>query len=281
MCTVLHQITLCFFLLNPCQSQSGPPGQIMRAGSLITADISLAKFRWNVGVFSQTFRSHKNLDCSTLSHISEVKQSHSWILKNKTSEQGGKHRRGTHTHTAGSWVQFQAVFGVCGTGSLCKTNRPRAGNTRPDPGTVASCHTFHTPTIKIPERIRPQRYIQPSTRSCSFPPSALQHSHLSTALTHSSTTARAPTLTQWERRRRLRTRRPHYSDGKEWYITSASKPRQRYIARFFPEKGHCIRGEHLGVNVVVNHEGLRTETGAWKDPAGGPVDTSFLWRRIQ
>lgn len=99
MCTVLHQITLCFFLLNPCQSQSGPPGQIMRAGSLITADISLAKFRWNVGVFSQTFRSHKNLDCSTLSHISEVKQSHSWILKNKTSEQGGKHRRGTHTHT--------------------------------------------------------------------------------------------------------------------------------------------------------------------------------------
>lgn len=33
------------FLLNPCQSQSGPPGQIMRAGSLIMADISLAKFR--------------------------------------------------------------------------------------------------------------------------------------------------------------------------------------------------------------------------------------------
>lgn len=133
---------------------------------------------------------------------------------------------------------------------------------------------------------QPLKYRRESDLSAtSSPPhvpvrSALQHSHLSTALTHSSTTARAPTLTQWERRRRLRTQRPHYSDGKEWYITSASKPRKRYIARFFPEKGHGIRGEHLGVNVVVNHEGLRTETGAWKEPAGGPVETDPVKSKV-
>lgn len=34
-------------------------------------------------------------------------------------------------------------------------SRPAVGNTRSDSGTATSCRTFHTPTIKIPERIRP------------------------------------------------------------------------------------------------------------------------------
>lgn len=157
---------------------------------------------------------HRSRDCSTLSHTTEVKEHHNWILKPKQVSKEVKAVRlatGAHCRVLGP---VSGCF-VCGTGSLCKTNRPGAGNTRPDPGTAASCHTFHTPTIKIPERIRPQHYIQSNTLSCSFPPSAL-----STALTHSVTTAGAPPPTHWYRRRQLRPQRPHSLDGEEWYILS-------------------------------------------------------------
>lgn len=43
---------------------------------------------------------------------------------------------------------------------------------------------------------------------------------------------------------------------------STTTPGQRNVARPFPEKGQSISGEHLGVNVVVNHEGLPEETRA-------------------
>ncbi|TNN66648.1 hypothetical protein EYF80_023182 [Liparis tanakae] len=73
------------------QSQSGPPGRITHAGSLITADTGLAEL-------------------------------------------------GT------ALVTVDLILGL-----------------------RASCHTFHTPTIKIPERIRAQHYSQPDTLSCSCP----------------------------------------------------------------------------------------------------------------
>lgn len=172
---------------------------------------------------------------------------------------------GPQRDTTGSWAQFRAAFGVGGAKSLCNTNRPSAGNTRPDPGTMASCHTFHTLTIKIPERIRSQLYIQSYTLSCSFPPSTCQRSHLSIAPTLSLSTSGAPPPTHWYRRRHLRPQCRHHPDGEEWYTVfwvSATTLGQRCAARSSPKKGQSIREEHLEVSGIVNHKGLPTDTRA-------------------
>lgn len=195
---------------------------------------------------------HESRDWWTLSHITEVKEHRNWIIKLKqVNKEVEAAKHGPQRHTAGSWVRFRSVSGVCGTGALCNPNRPGAGNTRPNPGTVASCHTFHTPAIKIPERIRSRHHIQSCTLSRSFSPSACQRSHLSTAPAHSLATCGAPPPTHWYRRR---PQCPRHPDG-----VSVTTPGRRFAARSVSEKGQSIR-EYLGVDVTVNHKGLPAET---------------------
>jgi len=150
---VLHQIPLCLFFFfsswNLCQSQS----QVHLGKPSGLEDLLQLTLVW------------QSCKQSTLSCAAEVKHHHNWISKPKQVNKEIMQRGLPHCTESG--LQWQAVVGVRCIGSLCKTNSPEAGNTRPDPGTEASCHTFHTPTIKIPKRIRPQHYIQSSAPSLS------------------------------------------------------------------------------------------------------------------
>ena len=75
-----HALFVLFFSLNLRSSQSGPPGQIMHAGSLITADTSLAEPGWN---FSQTFGRHQAQSArgGTAPHRATPLRSKSTIIK--------------------------------------------------------------------------------------------------------------------------------------------------------------------------------------------------------
>lgn len=226
-----------FFSLN--LHRSSPPGQIMQAGNLIMADTSLAE---SGGIsFLQPcggrWGQPKRRVRSTLSHTAEVKELHKGILKPKQVNKKVKA------------VRLQGpVWGcfVCGTGSLCKANKPGAGNTRPDPGTATSCHTFHTPTIKIPERIRPQHYIQSYTLSCLFPPVYPPQ----------------PWLIAWPQPR-SHSVLTILRDRSDISWVTATTPEQRLTAKSLPEKGQPIRDKHLGVDVTVNHTGSQAETTVW------------------
>lgn len=162
-------ITLClFFSLNP--HQSSPPGQIMRAESLIMADTSLAEPGWN---FSQNFggrwgRPARTGGRSALLCTTEVKQLHHLIQQPQQVNKDVKAAR----LAAGSWVQSGGRF-VCRTGSLCRAPGPELVT---QDLTATSCHTFHTATIKIPKKIRTRHCIQSYTLCSPLPPSAL-HSY--------------------------------------------------------------------------------------------------------